>query len=317
MIDPEILPVVIGQVFHHSSNRLVYKGPVGDRLHITDEDGNVFTVDDEDLDGEAMPTPAWFLQEYLDGSLTIPSSSKHEDHRFRRLEQLDLIAATLRDPPCLKRFVWAKQARAAGLRQNEEREGRNRSSDPRSIQLLEQRIAEWVSKLGVELLFVEEVQRLVGGRKDAAQVTNQFQTMLDRGVVPLVLMGTEEADELFAANKELRPRLGTPLQLLPVPGRDDEEAEMLQDFCEGFDRQLQEKGIFSLQSNLDQPEIVQPVSEITGGHVGRVARLFKEATVGAVERGAEFLEPFDLSNATRHYAIANGWIDRDPFSNPC
>ena len=55
----------------------------------------------------------------------------------------------------------------------------------------------------------------------------------------------------------------------------------------------------------------------TGGHVGRVARLFKEATVGAVERGAEFLEPFDLSNATRNYAIANGWIDRDPFSKTC
>lgn len=120
MIDPEILPVVIGQVFHHSSNRLVYKGPVGDRLHITDEDGNVFTVDDEDLDGEAMPTPAWFLQEYLNGSLTIPSASNHGDRRFERLERLDMIAATLRDPPCLKRFVWAKLARAAGLRQNEE-----------------------------------------------------------------------------------------------------------------------------------------------------------------------------------------------------
>lgn len=199
----------------------------------------------------------------------------------------------------------------------DERQARNRSSDPRSVQLLEQRIAEWVPKLGVELLFVEEVQRLVGGRQDAKQVTDQFQTMLDRGVVPLVLMGTEAADELFEANRELRPRLGTPLQLLPVPGRDDEEAEMLQDFCEGFDLQLQQKGIFSLRSNLDQPEIVQPVSEITGGHVGRVARLFKEATVGAVERGAQFLEPFDLSNATRQYAIANGWIDRDPFSRPC
>lgn len=188
-----------------------------------------------------------------------------------------------------------------------------------SIEVLEQRIAEWVPKLGVELMFVEEVQRLVGDRQDARRVTEQFQTMLDNGVAPIVLMGTEAAEPLFTSNKELRPRLGTPLELQPVPGLEDWDAEMLQNFCAGYDRQLVEKGVFDVCGDLDEPEIVQPVSEVTGGHIGRVARLFREAAIGAVERGAHCIEPFDLSNATRRFAIGNGWIDTDPFSQdaPC
>lgn len=187
-------------------------------------------------------------------------------------------------------------------------------NDRRTLEDLETAIAEWVPKLGVELLIVEEVQRLVGGRQDAKRVIEQFQTMLDRGVVPLVMMGTEDAEELFKSNKDLRPRLGTLLQLLPVTGTDDESAELLQDFCRGFDDQMIAKGIFKLSSHLDDPETAEKLSKVTGGHIGRVARLFKEAAVGAVERGAEFIESFDLSNATRNYAIANDWTDEDPFS---
>lgn len=123
MIDATILPVAVGQVFHWVSDRLVFQGAVGDRLHITDDDGNVFTIDDEELDGEAMPKTSWFLREYLNGNITIPSASGRENNRFERLERLDLMAATLRDPPCLKRFVWAKEACAAGLGQNEKAVG--------------------------------------------------------------------------------------------------------------------------------------------------------------------------------------------------
>lgn len=227
--------------------------------------------------------------------------------------EFQVIIVTVKKGMTIKGFLQAVLHKL-GDEFLDEREGRSRSTDRRSIQLLEQRIAEWVPKLGVELLFVEEVQRLVGARIDAKQVTEQFQTMLDGGVVPLVLTGTEEAADLFASNKELRARLGTPLELLPVPGTDDATAEMLQNFCEEFDRELTETGIFQVRSGLDEPEIVLPISKVTGGHIGRVSRLLKEATMSAVERGATFLEPFDLSNATRRYAIPNDWVDEDPFS---
>lgn len=190
--------------------------------------------------------------------------------------------------------------------------GKNR--DDRSIEMLEIRVARWAKELKVELLVVEEVQRLATNRADARQITEQFQTMLDRGVVPLVLMGTRDSAVLFEQNNELCARLGTPLDLQPVSGADESSASMFQDFCEGFDEAMVETGIFNIRSNLDEPYIAEPLARVSGGHVGRAARIIKEAAAAAVARNAEYVEPFDLSNATRRYAMPNRWIDEDPFS---
>ena len=190
----------------------------------------------------------------------------------------------------------------------------NKGGDRRTIEELEMRVAEWAKKLNVELLIVEEVQRLSANRSDAKQITEQFQTMLDRGVVPLVLVGTEESEAMMRQNRELCARLGTPLDLLPISHDDDDSVAMFQDFCEGFEKALVDLGIFKSLSNLDEPEASEPLSLVAGGYVGRTARIIKEATIGAARRGADWIEPFDLSNATRNYAIPNGWIDYDPFS---
>lgn len=193
-------------------------------------------------------------------------------------------------------------------------DGTMKSRDDRDVETLEQAVAEWSGKLGVELLFVDEVQRLRAHLSDAQDVTEQFQTMLDRGVVPIVLLGTEAAKETFHSNRELSARLGTPLELEPLSCEDDESGEMFQDFCKAFDLALVEKRVFRNRSHLDHPDIVTPLREISGGHVGRVARMIHEATAIAVRRGAMFIEPYDLSIATRSYAMRNRWIDTDPFS---
>ena len=193
-------------------------------------------------------------------------------------------------------------------------DGTRKSRDDRDIETLEERIAEWAVKLGVELLIIDEVQRLKAHLSDAQDVTEQFQTMLDRGVVPLVLLGTEEAKERFEPNEELSARLGTPLELPPMSCEDEDSAEMFQDFLKGFDQELKKERVFSNLSKLDQEAIAIPLREISGGHVGRVARMIHEATAIAVRRGAKFIEPYDLSIATRTYAVRNKWIAYDPFS---
>jgi len=193
----------------------------------------------------------------------------------------------------------------------------SKGGDRRTIEELEMRVAEWAKKLKVELLIVEEVQRLSADRSDAKQITEQFQTMLDRGVVPLVLVGTEESEAMMRQNAELCARLGTPLDLLPISGDDEDAVAMFQDFCEGFDQALVLLGIFKSLSNLDEPEVCEPLSQASGGYVGRTARIIKEAAMAAARRGADWIELYDLSNATRDYAIPNEWIDYDPFSKLC
>ena len=119
MISSTILPVVEGQIFVRLGSRYVFRGVVGERLHCTSDSGEVLIIDDENLDAQAMPTPAWFLQEYINGDIVIPPTSKSEEARFARLERLDILASTIRDPRCLWRYTWATSAKAAGLKQNE------------------------------------------------------------------------------------------------------------------------------------------------------------------------------------------------------
>lgn len=114
-----VLPISPGEVFCHHDRRYIFHGMVGERLHATDETGIILTVDDEELDGEAMPTELWFLQEYCCGRLNIPPASSTEQIRFERLLRMDVMAATLRDPKSLYRYTWAKQAQASGFKQNE------------------------------------------------------------------------------------------------------------------------------------------------------------------------------------------------------
>jgi hypothetical protein len=190
----------------------------------------------------------------------------------------------------------------------------HRGNDRRSLEELETRVARWAEQLKVELLIVEEVQRLETNRLDAKQITEQFQTMLDRGVVPLVLVGTRESEAMMRQNPELCARLGTPLDLLPISPDNEASAAMFQDFCEGFDKELVRLGIFKVRSDLDEPEICDPLALVCGGFNGRAARIIKQATLSAVRRGADCVEAFDLSNATRQYAISNQWISWDPFS---
>ena len=104
MISATILPVVEGQIFVRLGSRYVFRGVVGERLHCTLDSGEVLIIDDEDLDAQAMPTAAWFLQEYIKGDIVIPPTSKSEEVRFARLERLDILAATMRDPKCLWRY---------------------------------------------------------------------------------------------------------------------------------------------------------------------------------------------------------------------
>ncbi|GAA3262555.1 hypothetical protein [Sphingomonas yabuuchiae] len=48
--------------------------------------------------------------------------------------------------------------------------------------------------------------------------------------------------------------------------------------------------------------------------MGRVARLIGIAASDAALRGADKVEAYDLSRATREFAIGAKWLTDDPFS---
>lgn len=195
-----------------------------------------------------------------------------------------------------------------------EREREARRRERQTSETLQRMLADWVVRLGVELLVVDEVQRLDRASEDALDLTEELQTFCDRGVVPLLLVGNEKSEPFLRGNRELAVRLGTPLELKPLDMGDDDEARQFIAFCSDFDRQLRKTSCMPCDSGLGSPAIVDALYAVSSGHVGRVARVLQEAVPHAAARGAALVEPHDLSRAVRDFAIPLGWIDRDPFS---
>ena len=187
---------------------------------------------------------------------------------------------------------------------------------PVSAKLLEDRITDFVRRLGVELLVVDEVQHLRRRADDANEVTDKLKVFLDRGVVPLVLVGDEDSVAFFRENEKLAARLGRKLELLPLdPAAKARDAKLFKAFCAAIDDVLVTDGVFACSSGLAEPATLDRLLRVSRGHVGRIARLVQVAAPAAVRRGAERVEAYDLSGAVRGYAMENGWIDHDPFSS--
>lgn len=184
-----------------------------------------------------------------------------------------------------------------------------------SAKLLEQRIADFVIRLDVELLIADEVQHLRRRTTDASEVTDKLKVFCDRGIAAMVLVGDEDSVEFFRENSKLAVRLGRKLELPALdPKRSSADAKLFKSFCMDLDKAIVDNGIFCELSGLASDAMLDSLLAVSGGHVGRVARLVETALPDAVWRGAEKIEAYDLSNATRDFAIENDWIDFDPFS---
>jgi hypothetical protein len=216
-----------------------------------------------------------------------------------------------------------------GIRLTPEQKKKIKGNANDNIAIKEQRIEEWAWKLGVELIVVDEIQRLVTKSKverlhatdsasfltaDAEEVSTKLQTLLDRGIVPIVFIGDENSPVFFDLNHYFAARLGRPLKLLPLDPNSKRDLKRFNDFCTGYDEELRRQNVIPVPTCLSQPQILGALLIASGGHIGRAARIIEVALPAALERGAVTMEAYDLSNAVRDYAMGLGWVDHDPFS---
>jgi len=204
---------------------------------------------------------------------------------------------------------------------------RGRGTD--NVKVLEQRVEEWVVRLGVELIVVDEIQRLVARPEavasgsldprdlftdDAMAVTRKLQAFLDRGIVPLFFIGDETSPMFFKLNKQFAARLLQPLELKPLDVSRPADRKRFYDFCVAYDREITRRRITSLRTCLVEEDVLTGLIEASGGHIGRAARIIQVALPAAMARGAITLEAYDLSNAVRDFAMEVDWVDHDPFA---
>lgn len=178
---------------------------------------------------------------------------------------------------------------------------------------LKRRLYACFDRFGTELLIIDEVQHLNFRRNSKNDVTDTLKRLLDDGVVPIVFLGTEDAEGMFTRNLQLNGRLLPPCDLPPLARADPEDRRILHQFLAELDQAMVEKGLVGQPAGLVHPWIRGCLIEVSGGVLGRICRLLYVALEIALRRGSDCIEVYDLAQATDRWAITQNFVKANPF----
>jgi len=180
-------------------------------------------------------------------------------------------------------------------------------------QNLKTRVKTCFERFQTDLLTIDEIQHLNYRNSERSDVTDSLKRWLDDGVVPILFLGTEVAEQLFTRNVQLGGRLLPPCDFKPLDFRNPTDRGLLAGYATLLDQAMVAKGILSETSGLNDPWILTCFHVVADGVIGRVSKLVEAALPIALSRGAARVEPYDLALAVDRWAIPNGLAKSNPF----
>lgn len=168
-------------------------------------------------------------------------------------------------------------------------------------------------KHGTKLLIIDEVQHAGYRSAGSSAPTDLIKRFISDAQVGLGLFGNEQALELLQSNNQLSHRLQEPCDIKPLKLTESDDQRKFAAFVRKYDDALVAKGLFKARSGLTDERIVQCLMSVSSGFLGRVVTLLQIAARQAFLRGADAIEPFDLSNACATWAVEQRLTPHDPF----
>lgn len=178
---------------------------------------------------------------------------------------------------------------------------------------LKRRAFACFERFKTELLIVDEVQHLNFRNGLKNDVTDTLKGMLDGGVVPMVFLGTEDAEQMFRRNLQLNGRLLAPCDLLPLDSRNADDRRLFAAFVGRLEQAVVDCDVLPEPSGLGEAGLLPGLFEVSQGIVGRVSRLFQAALEIAIRRRASRLEAYDLALAVDRWAIPQSFVKTNPI----
>lgn len=177
---------------------------------------------------------------------------------------------------------------------------------------LRQRAYRAIQRLGIKLIIIDEVQHLdtARGRGD---VTDSLKRILDDGIVPLALLGVNDAEPMLRRNDQLANRMLPPADIVPLSAGQTQDRRDFEGFLSRLDAGMLQAKLVRRLSKFDEVLTAACLMEVTQGILGRATNLIRIAYRRSICRSADHVEICDLAWATSDWAIKQSLAVHNPF----
>ena len=178
--------------------------------------------------------------------------------------------------------------------------------------LLLERVKVAIRDHEVELLIIDELNHFKQ-KHLAADAANTIKNILTLGWVPIVLMGTTDAQSLFTLNRELKNRCLPQVVLQPFVHTDPASRDVWTQFLRQIDLELVRRGILKELSGLGDPILAQDLCEASNGLIGEFHNIMLAALEATLLAGERFISHERLMAAIDAWCIQDGTIGHNPL----
>lgn len=178
---------------------------------------------------------------------------------------------------------------------------------------LRRRAMHAMADAGVELLVLDETQHSGQRSGFSREITAELKIMLDTGRVPIVLLGTEAAVPLVAADRELSGRMFSPCRLDPLAMDDDEDFELWQGFVGALDTRMVSDGIVAAEAGLAEPKFAIALGEVCDGVIGQLMRVMTMALRNTIRDRRDIVTVEDIMLSVDEWSLELGFAKSNPI----
>lgn len=169
---------------------------------------------------------------------------------------------------------------------------------------------------GTRILFLDEADKSPGTNPAAGRIAGQTvgvaRLLMDEGVVPVVLLGTELGAGSIADDKELAGRLLAPTSLAPLVWHEDYDRGIWIDLLTELDRQMAQD-VCDRPYGLGDEEVAETLMAAANGTIGQLMGIVRSAIREMARADRSHLLKADLVYAIDSWSVCYGYIDENPM----
>lgn len=186
-------------------------------------------------------------------------------------------------------------------------------SATKDLEILRDRACEVMKNAGTDLLIIDEAHEGTSGSIFGPSLTSELKALLNEGVVGIVLLGTEKAEELIAKNEEFQMRTLAPCRLGALEWSDPEDQALWIGFLAALDEEMQRLKLVSEPVGLADHDLARALCEACSGVIGQLMKVVLHALRIAIHDDRDFVAVDDLAAAVDDWSIALKLVDHNPI----